>query len=75
MFQHSKNKNLSVAIQDPIQFKGGPPRGGVGYEAIILQEVCEAILIARDMGELRTEQELRYAHYADMLTRAFAREV
>jgi len=70
------NNNLIMAIENPIRFSGGSPRPGVpssGYEATVLQELCEAILQARDKSELKTEQDLRYGAFADMLIRAFAR--
>ena len=73
MLESNKNKGLALAIQTPISFTGGPPKGGIGYEAPLLQELSEAILSARDDGLLRTDQERRYGQYADMLIRAFAR--
>ncbi|MEY0056155.1 P63C domain-containing protein [Providencia rettgeri] len=81
MLNSSKNKELILAIQNPIKFVGAFPIKGSsntnvfadGFEATILQELCEAILAARDDGQLSTEQELRYAQYSDMLIRAFAR--
>jgi hypothetical protein len=39
----------------------------------VLQEVCEAILTARDNDQLKTEQDERYAVQADILMRGFAR--
>ncbi len=71
-----KNNNLPLAIANPIQFTGGSPQvdqPSDGFEAVVLQELCEALLQARDGGALQTEQEVRYGTYADMLTRAFAR--
>ena len=73
MLNTNKNRGLALAIENPIYFTGGPLRGGVGYEAIVLQELCEAILAARDEGQLKTDQEIRYGRFADMLIRAFAR--
>jgi P63C domain len=70
------SNELAVAIENPIMFLGGSPRGNApssGFEAIVLQELCEALLKARDAGALQTEQERRYAQFADMLIRAFAR--
>lgn len=70
------NNGLSVAIASPIQFLGGSPRVGApsdGFEATVLQELCETLLQARDAGLLTTDQEKRYAQFADMLNRAFAR--
>ena len=43
-----------------------------GYEATILRKLCDAILTAKDVGTLKTEQELRYAQFAYILIRAFA---
>lgn len=71
-----ENKELSVAIQNPIQFLGGSPKVGVpsdGFEATVLQDLCEALLQARDAQLLTTEHEIRYAQFADMLIRSFAR--
>lgn len=72
-----ENKELIVAIENPIKFVGRSPQGlsaaSDGYEATVLQEVCEALLIARDRGLLVTEQDKRYAYFADMLIRAFAK--
>ncbi len=71
------NKDLILAIENPIKFVGRSPKGleaaSDGYEAIVLQEVCEALLTARDKGLLVTEQDRRYAQFADMLIRAFAK--
>lgn len=72
----SKNSSLSVAIHTPIRFLGGSPKIGEpsdGFEATVLQDLCEAILEARDSGSLTTEHEKRYAQFADMLIRSFAR--
>ena len=72
-----ENNNLPGAIQNPIRFTGSSPKGddapSDGFEAVVLQEVCEALLTARDAQLLTTEHEVRYALQADMLTRAFAR--
>jgi len=71
-----ENNKLSVAIQNPIKFTGRSPKIDIpsdGFEATVLQELCEAILRARDNNLLKTEQEIRYGKYADILTRSFAR--
>lgn len=72
-----ENNNLPLAIEKPIRFTGGSPQGADvasdGFEATVLQELCEALLQARDVGALQTEQEVRYGQFADTLTRAFAR--
>lgn len=68
---------LVDAIENPIKFVGKSPKGenepSDGYEAHVLQEVCEAILTARDNDQLKTEQDERYAVQADILMRGFAR--
>lgn len=72
----SQNNNLPAAIEKPILFLGGSPKVGQpsdGFEATVLQELCEALLEARDAGILTTEHEHRYAKSADILIRSFAR--
>ncbi len=76
MLEGLQNNNLVMAIQDPIKFAGGSPKVGVpsdGFEATVLQYLCEAILQARDANILKTDQEKRYGQFADLLIRAFAR--
>ncbi len=71
-----ENNHLPLAIETPIQFTGNSPKVGAtsdGFEATVLQELCEALLKARDAGALATEQEQRYGQFADMLVRSFAR--
>jgi hypothetical protein len=71
------NAALIEAIANPIKFVGKSPKGlsepSDGYEASVLQEICEALLTARDKGLLKTEQDQRYALQADILMRGFAR--
>jgi hypothetical protein len=66
---------LREALIDPIQFlpSDRAKRPLPGYEATILLRVCDAILQARDSHVLATDQERRYAQYADTLVRAFAK--
>lgn len=77
LIKANKNNDLSLAIESPIKFVGKSPKGANtpsdGFEATVLQELCEAILSARDMGLLATEQDYRYATQADLLMRGFAR--
>ena len=77
LINFNENKELVLAIENPIKFVGKSPKGANeasdGYEAKILQEVCEALLLARDKGIPVTEQDRRYVLYADTLIRAFAR--
>ncbi|VVD64280.1 hypothetical protein PPN31114_00265 [Pandoraea pneumonica] len=71
-----ENNGLLLAISEPIKFTGGSPRVGEtsdGFEAAVLQDLCEALLQSRDLGLLVTEHEKRYAQFADTLIRAFAR--
>lgn len=71
-----ENNDLPVAIGNPIQFTGNSPKVGEtsdGFEATVLQELCEALLKARDSGVLLTETEQRYGQFADTLVRSFAR--
>jgi P63C domain len=70
------NEALELAIKNPIYFVGVGSRSTkptAGYEATILLQVCEVVLNARDAGQLKTEQEIRYAQYCDTLIRAFAK--
>lgn len=76
MLEGIENNTLPVAISNPIKFTGGSPKVDTpsdGFEATVLQELCEAILHARDSGLLKTDQEIRYGQYADILIRSFAR--
>ena len=70
------NNELEVAIKNPITFIGIGSRKKnptAGYEATILHDLCQAVLQARDADALKTEQEKRYAHYCEILIRAFAK--
>lgn len=67
------NNALVMAIEKPVVITGKTPRPVHGYPAEILADVCDAILEARKAGALKTEQEARYAHYAETLVRALAR--
>jgi hypothetical protein len=72
----SQNNNLPLAIEKPILFLGESPKVGQpsdGFEATVLQELCEALLEARDAGVLVSEHERRYAREAEILIRSFAR--
>ena len=76
MLEGIDNNKLPLAISNPIKFTGGSPKVDTpsdGFEATVLQELCEAILHARDNGLLKTDQEIRYGQYADILIRSFAR--
>ena len=65
--------DLAVRVSSPILFHtkaGGKPAHG--RHATILPDLCEAILLARDSGIL-TKKQRRYADYADLLIRSFAK--
>lgn len=65
------DKELTAAINSPVEFQ--PPTGGrtaYGYPATILVGICEAVLKARDAGEIRRERSL--VQRCDMLLRGLA---
>jgi len=67
-------KDLPARMADPIEFR--PVRGGrsaFGYEAMVLADICEAILAARVKKVLTTKFELKYAEHCEILVRGFAR--
>lgn len=67
------NNALFMAIQNPVEIVGRTPRPVHGHRAEILADICDVLLEARKRGALRTEQEIRYGDYAEMLVRGFAR--
>jgi P63C domain len=77
LINYSENSDLILAIENPIKFIGKSPKGvdepSDGFEATVLQEICEAILSARDKGLVNSEHDKRYATKADILIRGFAR--
>jgi len=69
------NNKLAMALASPVRFIR-PGRGGklaVGYEATILVDICEALLSARDKGNVLTHKQLIIAAQCEILTRAFAK--
>jgi P63C domain len=71
-----ENNELALAIRNPIKFLGGSPKvdeASDGFEAVILQDLCDALLQGRAAGLLTTEAELRYASFAEALIRSFAK--
>ena len=67
------NKELLSRMSDPIRFQaptGGSPASG--YEATILPDLCEAVLAARQAGDLRADQ-LHIAKSCEILVRGLAR--
>lgn len=63
---------LAEMIKNPIRFR--LPKGGIafGYEATILADLCDAVLSAREAGELQ-KQQLHIAKQCEILVRGFAR--
>ena len=59
-------------LRNPIWFS--PPSGGraKGYEAVLLADLCDAVLDARQKGDLHYQQE-HIAARCEILVRAFAR--
>lgn len=69
------NKDLTKELANPIRFVR-PGRGGkvsVGYEATVLQKICDAVLQARKAGKLTNPKDLLVAEQCEMLTRVFAK--
>lgn len=66
------SSDLRDRIQNPIQFRTPANGKAYGYEAIVLAELCEAILAARQDGALQAQQR-PIAQQAEILIRAFAR--
>ena len=65
---------LVTAINEPLEFTGvGAPHVTSGYEATVLQQLCDAVIAADQAGALATEQEKRYANQCLILLRAFAK--
>ena len=65
---------LITAIDEPLEFTGvGAPHVTSGYEATVLQQLCDAVIAADQAGALTTEQEKRYANQCLILLRAFAK--
>jgi hypothetical protein len=67
------NRDLEVAINNPVTFltkTGVKPT--IGYEATILADLCDAVLLARKEGILSPNQ-IHVAEQAEILVRGFAR--
>ena len=71
------NNELDLAIRNPIQVIDAPgsrkKKPISGYEATILHDLCQIVLKARDAGQLKTDQEVRYGIACEALIRAFAK--
>ncbi|HPQ70529.1 MAG TPA: P63C domain-containing protein [bacterium] len=66
------SKELSDMIVEPINFKAPNGAAAYGYEATILAEICEAVLLARDNNALHYQQK-HIAEQCEILMRGFAR--
>lgn len=67
------SEHLLRMTEDPIRFRA--PRGGslgYGFEATVLADICEAVLSAKERGELDPRSE-HVAAQAQILIRGFAR--
>jgi P63C domain len=62
---------LREMIINPIKFRAQSSMA-YGYEAVILPEICDAVLEARNAGKLNYQQE-HIAKQAEILVRAFAK--
>ena len=69
------NQELAMALSEPVRFIR-PGRGGklaVGFEATVLADICDALLVARKEGDVLTPKQLVIAAQCEILTRAFAK--
>lgn len=67
------SKDLISRMENPIRFRA--PTGGsiaTGYEAEILNDICDAVLLARQAGALLKQQE-HIAERCEILVRGLAR--
>lgn len=66
-------QHVIEATQSPIKFKAPNGVASYGYEAIILADICEAVLAAREAGVLQMWQQGHIARRCEILVRGFAR--
>lgn len=64
--------DLAKALREPILFLTPSRTKAYGYEATVLTDICEAVLSARDHGDLHFQQR-HIADQCETLIRAFAR--
>ncbi|UWQ25876.1 P63C domain-containing protein [Leisingera aquaemixtae] len=67
------SQNLEEKISNPIRFRS--PHGGgtiTGYDAVLLPELCEVVLEARQAGALQ-KQQMHIAQQCEALVRSFAK--
>jgi len=65
------NSNIINLIENPIKFRS-PSGLTYGYDATILTDICDAVLLARKSGKLQKQQE-HIAERCEVLIRGFAR--
>ncbi|MCK4207208.1 P63C domain-containing protein [Brucella pituitosa] len=66
------SSELRDRVQNPILFRTPANGKAYGYEAEVLVELCEAVLAARQAGELQAQQK-PIAQQCEILMRGFAR--
>ncbi len=64
--------DLRSRIESPIGFQIQGGSRAFGYEATILEDLCNAILEAKENGHLQTQQA-KFAEFAKILVRGFSR--
>jgi hypothetical protein len=67
------SKDLTSRMENAVRFRA--PTGGTvatGYEAVILPDICDAVLAARDANALRADQ-MHIAKQCEILVRGLAR--
>lgn len=63
---------LRERVANPILFRTPANGKAYGYEAVVLAEICEAVLSARQAGKLQAQQ-MPIAQQCEILMRGFAR--
>ncbi len=66
------DKGLDDRIRNPIAFRTPSGNDAYGYEATILPDICDAVLDARNTGNLNFQQK-HIAAACEILVRAFAK--
>lgn len=65
-------RGLSDVIMEPIKFRTPSGSAAYGYEAVVLADMCDAVLDARKKGRLNYQQE-HIAARCEILARGFMR--
>lgn len=68
-------RDLAARIRNPILFRYSKIGGKLayGYEATILADICDAVLEARNLGNVLASNQVRIADQCEILVRGFAR--